>query len=64
MRGIKMQDIEILKAKIEVKGQEVKSLTEAAAVAREAYEAINAQLLKAIDEKGKMIDEAIKLTEA
>ena len=55
-----MESKEVLKAKFTTKEQEVNALISAATHAREAYDAINDLLKKAIDEKAEIIEKMLQ----
>lgn len=56
--------MEVLKARIAAKGDEIKSLTQALVLAREAYDSINELLKQAIEENSKLVEEALAASEA
>ena len=59
-----MGNMEVLKARIAAKGDEIKSLTQALVLAREAYDSINELLKQAIEENSKLVEEALAASEA
>lgn len=56
-----MGEMEVLKAKAQCVQDEINALTAAAIAAREAYESINEQLKSAIDKRGEICEEMLKL---